>query len=97
MFFVVYPTHLAVSPGGGEQADAGSPLSRAGALHAATGPGGKGGRPSGSRFIHQPGRALLKESLAPLADDLARDREAGGNFVIAAALSGQEDNLGPEN
>ena len=56
-----------------------------------------GGRPSGSRFILQTGWTFLKESLAPLADDRAWDREAGGNLIIGAALSGQKDNLGADD
>jgi hypothetical protein len=71
--------------------------SPAGALDGTAGSGRPGGGPAGSGFILQTGRASLKESLAPLADELARDRKAGRNLIIGAALSGQQDNLGPED
>jgi hypothetical protein len=39
-------------------------------------------------------QARLEEPLAPLADDLSRGIEAGGNDIVAQALGGIQDNLG---
>jgi hypothetical protein len=36
------------------------------------------------------------EALAPLADDLARRIEAGGNDIVVQALGGQQHDLGPD-
>src|SRR5260370_38003286 len=71
--------------------------SQARALTCTTTSGGKNGRSPGSWFVLQTGQASLKESFAPLANDLARGRETGGNLVIGAALRGQEDYLGAKD
>jgi hypothetical protein len=71
--------------------------SQARALTCTTTSGGKNGRAPGSWFILQTGQTFLEEPFAPLANDLARDRKAGGNLVIGAALSGQEHYLGTED
>ena len=71
--------------------------SQARALTRTTTSGGKNGRPPGSWFVLQTGQAFLKESFAPLTNDLARDRQAGGNLVIGTALSGQENNSGAKD
>src|SRR6266545_7757005 len=71
--------------------------SQARALTCTTTSGGKNGRAPGSGFILQTGQAFLKESFAPLADDLARDRKAGGNWVIGPTLRGQENYLAAQD
>jgi len=81
--------------------DKGKPVSagnsQARAFTCTTTSGGKNGRAPASWFRLQTGQSLLEESLAPLADDLARDRKAGRNLVIALALSGQQNHLGAED
>ena len=56
--------------------------------------GGKNGRTPGTGKIFQTVQAFLKESLAPLADNLSRQRNPVGNLVIAQALRGKKDGLG---
>src|SRR5512136_2290357 len=79
----------------GNWASAGN--SQASALTCTTTSGGKNGRAPGAGFSLQAGHSFLEEAFAPLANDLARDRETGGNLVIALALSGQKDHLRSED
>jgi hypothetical protein len=71
--------------------------SHARALTATTVPGGKDRRPAPpGQFVKAPA-ALLEESLAPLADDLARSVESSRDIVVAETLSGVEHDLGPDD
>src|SRR5207249_9517334 len=73
--------------------DRGKPISagssQARALLCTTASGGKNGRAPGLCFSLQTVQSLLEEAFASLANDLARDRKAGRNLVIALALSGR--------
>jgi len=61
-----------------------------------------GGRPCRARpplpgeFLRA-GHSLLKEALAPLADDLARRIEALGDLVVAQSLCGKQHDLGSDD
>jgi hypothetical protein len=70
---------------------------QASALTCTTTPGGKNGRAPGPGFCLQASESFLEEAFAPLADDLARDRQAGSDPIIALALSGQEDHFGSQD
>jgi hypothetical protein len=70
---------------------------QASALTCTTTPGGKNGRAPGPGFCLQASESFLEEAFAPLADDLARNGEAGSNLVIALALSCQKDHLRSED
>jgi hypothetical protein len=80
---------------GGRPVAAGS--SQAKALTCMTTSRGKNGRAPGAGFSLQAGQSFLEEAFAPLANDLAGDRQAGSNLVIALALSGQKDHFSPED
>ena len=56
--------------------------------------GGKAGLTPAPRFALEAGQTGQAESFAPLADDLARSAEAGGDDIIGKTLSSQEDDLG---
>src|SRR5919197_3950808 len=67
--------------------------SHARALTWTTTSGGKSSGATRARAFVQAGQALIEESLAPEADDVAANREGSGDFVIAEPLGGQEDHL----
>ncbi|MGH9385501.1 MAG: hypothetical protein ACRD2N_14565 [Vicinamibacterales bacterium] len=60
--------------------------SQASRLTSTTTLGGKAGAVPASRLFLQTGQALLEETLAPLADDLARRIEPGGDDIVAQAV-----------
>lgn len=57
-------------------------------------PGGKAGWPPAAWLFLQPCEAVAEKPLAPLADDLARGIEPGGNLVVAQAGGRPQDDLG---
>jgi hypothetical protein len=59
--------------------------------------GGKAGWPPASRLFFQAREALLKEPVAPLADNLPWGIQTRRDDVIGQALGGQEDQLGPDD
>jgi hypothetical protein len=59
--------------------------------------GGKAGRPPASGLLFEARQPELKETLSPLADDLAREVQARGNDVIGETLSSVENNLSADN
>jgi hypothetical protein len=65
--------------------------SQASALTCTTTSGGENGRAPGPGFSLQASESFLEEAFAPLANDLARDRQTGSNLIIALAVSGQQD------
>src|SRR5215210_8379834 len=71
--------------------------SQAKALTATTTLGGKAGWPPAARLFEQPCKALLEEAFAPLADDLPWSVEPGSDLIVAGALCGVEDDLGPDH
>lgn len=56
--------------------------------------GGKGGRAAAAWQLLEAREAFLKETLAPLADDLPGRIKAGGDDVIAEPKGREEDDLG---
>jgi hypothetical protein len=59
--------------------------------------GGKAGWAPASRLFIKARKALLKETVAPLADNLPWGIQARRDDVIGQALGGQEDQLGPDD
>jgi hypothetical protein len=59
-----------------------------------TSSGGENGRTPGTGKILQTVQAFLKETLAPLADNLSGERNPVGDLVIPQTLCGQEDGFG---
>jgi hypothetical protein len=59
-------------------------------LIATTTLGGKAGRAASARTLFEAGEALLKEALAPLADDLSRRVHSGRDLVVAEPFRGVE-------
>jgi hypothetical protein len=59
-----------------------------------TSSGGENGRTPGTGKIFQTVQAFLKETFAPLADNLSGERNPVGDLVIPQTLRGQEDGLG---
>jgi hypothetical protein len=59
--------------------------------------GGKAGCPPASRLFLKAGHSLFKEPVAPLADNLARRIEAGGDDIVAEPLGGEQDDLRADN
>jgi len=53
--------------------------------------GGKAGRSPASRFLVETGQAVLEEALAPLADDLPRGIQAGGDDIVRERVGGEQD------
>jgi hypothetical protein len=66
-------------------------------LIATTTLGGKAGRTASTRPLFEAGEALLKEALAPLADDLSRDIQPGGDLVVAEPFRGVEYDSRPDD
>ena len=58
---------------------------------------GKAGFTPASGLRLQAGQSGKSKSLAPLADDLARRIESGGDEVVGQALIGKEDDLGADH
>ena len=71
--------------------------SHARALTWTTTSGGESSGTARAGTLVEAGQAFIEEPLAPQANDVASDREGGGNLVIAAALSGGQDNERPEH
>jgi hypothetical protein len=59
--------------------------------------GGKAGWAPASRLLVEARKALIKETVAPLAGDLPWGIQACGDNVIGQSLRGQEDQLGPDD
>jgi hypothetical protein len=59
--------------------------------------GGKAGWAPASRLFIKPREALLKEAVAPLADNLPWGIQARRDDVIGEALGGQEHQFGPDD
>ena len=59
--------------------------------------GGKAGLAPAARFILEDGQAGQAESLAPLADNLARSVESRGDHIVGEALGGKKDDLGADD
>jgi hypothetical protein len=66
-------------------------------LIATTTLGGKAGRATPARTLFEAGEALLKEALAPLADDLSRRVHSGGDLVVAEPIRGVEHDPRPDD
>jgi hypothetical protein len=71
--------------------------SQASALISTLTAGGKKRRPADARLIFQPGQPVDVETLAPLADDLARRIQANANDIVRQPLAGQQHDLGPDH
>ena len=48
-------------------------------------------------MFFQPRQAILEETLAPHADDLAPGVESGGDLIVGQAFGGEEDHPGPDH
>jgi hypothetical protein len=59
--------------------------------------GGKAGRTASTRTLFEASEALLKEALAPLADDLSRSIQPGGDLVVAESFRGVEHDSRPDD
>jgi hypothetical protein len=59
--------------------------------------GGKAGLAPAARFALEAGQTGQAESLAPLADDLARSVESGSDDIVGGALGRKKDDLGPNH
>jgi hypothetical protein len=68
--------------------------SQANALTATTIVGGKPGGSPGPVMIGQPLHSFFKKPFPPLAYDLSRNIELGGNFIIGETLRSQKYDLG---
>jgi hypothetical protein len=66
-------------------------------LIATTTLGGKAGRATSACTLFEAGEALLKETLAPLADDLSRRIHSGGDLVVAEPFRGVEHDPRPDD
>jgi hypothetical protein len=66
-------------------------------LIATTTLGGKAGRAASARTLFEAGEALLKEALAPLADDLSRRVHSGGDLVVAEPFRGVKHDPRPDD
>jgi hypothetical protein len=71
--------------------------SHASALTCTTTSGGKSPRSARASLILQSRQAFFEKALAPQAHDLAARMQARGNLVVAQAIGGEEDHLGPEH
>ena len=84
-----------------ESRDKGNPRrwgsSQASALTWTTRLGGKAGLTPAARLSLQARQSGQGKSLAPLADDLARCIEFGGDEVIGQAFIGKQDDLGADD
>ena len=56
--------------------------------------GGKAGWAPAAGLFVQPGEAFEEEPVPPLADDLPRRIEAGGDHIVPDVLGGEQDDLG---
>jgi len=56
--------------------------------------GGKAGGPPAAGLLLQTRQPCQRETLAPLADDLARGIQTRGDDIIGEACGGKEDDLG---
>jgi hypothetical protein len=72
-------------------------ISQARAFTYTTSSGGKDPGAAGSRQILEGWEALLKEALAPHADDLSAGAQPVCDFLVGKALVRQEDHLCPNN
>jgi hypothetical protein len=59
--------------------------------------GGKRGCAPASRLFVQARQALVEDPLSPFADDLTLQTETRGDYIVAQAVNGQQDNLCPNN
>jgi hypothetical protein len=59
--------------------------------------GGKESRAASTLTLFEPGEALLKEALAPLADDLSRRVQPGGDLVVAELFRSVEHDSRPDD
>jgi hypothetical protein len=59
--------------------------------------GGKTGWPPAPGLFLQSGKAFLKETLPPFADNLAGQIQASRDAVIGQAFGRQKNNLGPND
>jgi len=66
-------------------------------LTCTTSSGGKGPGATRSGTFFEPRQALLEETFAPQADDLAASVQAFGDLVIGEAFGGMEDHSGADN
>jgi hypothetical protein len=66
-------------------------------LIATTTLGGKARRTASTLSLFEAGEALLKEALAPLADDLSRSIQPGGDLVVAESFRGVEYDSRPDD
>ena len=71
--------------------------SQASRLTSTTTLGGKAGFTPASRLFLKARYAFFKEAMAPLADDLARRIETGGDDVVAEPFGGEQDDLRADN
>jgi hypothetical protein len=59
--------------------------------------GGKAGWSPASRFLIEARQAVLEEPLAPLADDLPRGIETGGDELVRERLGREQDQFGADD
>ena len=71
--------------------------SQASRLTSTTTLGGKAGCAPASRLFLKAGQAFFEEAVAPLADDLARRIESGGDEIVAEPVGGEQDDLGADD
>ena len=71
--------------------------SQANALTWTTRSGGKNPGAAGAGTFLQSSNALLKESLAPHADDLTAGVETGSDLVVREALGGKQNHFGADD
>src|SRR5215468_8094603 len=71
--------------------------SQASRLTSTTTLGGKAGCSPASRLFLKAKHSVLKEPVAPFADDLARRIETGGNDIVAEPVGGEQDDLRADN
>ena len=69
-------------------------ISQASRLTSTTTLGGEAGWAPAAGLFVQPGEAFEEEPVPPLADDLPRRIEAGGDDVVPDVLGGEQDDLG---
>ena len=79
----------------GKPSSAGSAHARA--LTSMTIRGGKGAGPPAPRTIAQTVESLMEEAFWPLADDLTGEIQSPSDLVVRDALSGKQDDPGPDD